>query len=141
MLDIVRRLGIGVAGLVVAGLSATGMAGADPVAVPFQVNPAPFGNPNGSFDVPPIHCGVVLDPPGSAVITGAEAGGWGCLLSSEVRWWNMTTGVTGWARLSNGLNGIPPAATLNTGPGQVAVILLPMDAGTVTPGLATFRVG
>ena len=141
MSNIVRRLGIGVAGLVVAGLSATGMAGADPVAVPFQVNPAPFGNPNGSFDVPPIHCGVVLDRPGSAVITGAEARGWGCLLSSEVRWWNVTTGATGWAQLSDGLNGIPPAATLNTGPGQVAVILLPMYAGTVTPGLATFRVG
>ncbi|WP_227983241.1 hypothetical protein [Nocardia spumae] len=140
-MNIVRRVGIAIAGLAVAGLSATGFAAADPTPVPFQVNPAPYGNPNGSFDVPPIHCAVVLDHPGSAVITGGNPGQWGCLLSSTVQWLNLTTGVSGVAQLSNGLNGIPPQATLNTGPGRIVLILTPLNGGTTTPGFATFAVG
>ncbi|MFE3543663.1 hypothetical protein ACFXK0_11875 [Nocardia sp. NPDC059177] len=135
-----RRIIVGAAVLVAAGISATGLAAADPVVVPFQVNPAPFGNPNGSFDVPAIRCVVVLDQPGTAVITGGKAGGWGCMLYSPVHWVNLTTGATGYAQLSDGLNGIPPQATLHTGPGQIALVLTSVTGGTTTPGFATFTV-
>ncbi|WP_278263191.1 hypothetical protein [Nocardia sp. AG03] len=139
-MNVVRGIGIGAAIVVAATLSATGGAAADPVVVPFQVNPAPFGNPNGSFDVPPIRCAVVLDQPGSAVITGGNAGGWGCLLSAPVHWVNLTTGATGYAQLSDGLNGIAPRATIETGAGQIALMLTSISGGTTTPGFATFAV-
>lgn len=43
-------------------------------------------------------------------------------------------------RLSDGLNGIPAFATIDTGAGQVAVLLTSAAAGPVTPGIATFQV-
>ncbi|MFE3292253.1 hypothetical protein [Rhodococcus sp. NPDC059234] len=111
-----------------------------PVTVPFQIDPAPFGNSNGSFDAPPIRCAAVVgEQPGVAVITGGNPGRWGCPLSSQAQWMNLSTGATGSTQLSNGLNGIPAAATLNTGIGQVVVIVNPV-AGIVTPGVATFYV-
>lgn len=110
------------------------------VTVPFQINPAAFGNPNGSFDVPPSQCAVVVgEHPGSVRITGGKPGGWGCLIEAETRWLNLSTGATGSARLSNGLNGFPPEATIDTGAGQVAIALLPLP-GNTTPGFATFQV-
>jgi hypothetical protein len=42
--------------------------------------------------------------------------------------------------MSNGLNGISPQVMLTTGPGRIVVILVPRNAGTVTPGFATFTV-
>ncbi|MFB7716175.1 hypothetical protein [Nocardia sp. NPDC056100] len=124
-----------------AGMASTGVAAADPVSIPFQINPAPFGNPNGSFDAPAMRCAAVVgDQPGVVLITGDKPGGWGCPLSAGVNWINLATGATGAAQLSNGLNGIPAAATLNTGGGQVALILNPVGGGIVTPGLATFFV-
>jgi hypothetical protein len=122
------------------GLSAMGVAAAEPVKVPFQINPAPFGNPNGSFDVPALHCAAVVgDQPGVVLITGGRPDRWGCPLSSQVQWLNMSTGATGAAQLSNGLNGFPAEATLNTGAGQV-VLMLNTLGGNVTPGVATFFV-
>lgn len=111
------------------------------VTVPFQIDPAPFGNPNGSFDAPAVRCVAVVDEqPGAVTVTGGNAGGWGCLLSSEVRWLNMSTGASGSARLSDGLGGIPAAVTLQTGSGQVAVAVLSVTPGPITPGVATFHV-
>ncbi|WP_336871401.1 hypothetical protein [Rhodococcus qingshengii] len=110
------------------------------VTVPFQINPAPFGNPNGSFDAPPVHCvAVVGEQPGTVTITGAKDEGWGCMLSTEVRWMNLSTGASGTGRLSGDNQGTPGEATLQTGAGQVAVAILPA-AGPVTPGFATFFV-
>ncbi|MDI9913719.1 hypothetical protein [Rhodococcus sp. IEGM 1379] len=109
--------------------------------VPFQINPAPYGNPNGSFDAPPIRCmAVVGEQPGAVTITGGQNDQWGCLLSSEVLWLNLSTGASDSARLSDGLNGIPAAAILQTGAGQVAVTVIPAVGGTTTPGVATFYV-
>ena len=73
-------------------------------------------------------------------ITGGNDGGWGCLLSSEVHWLNLSTGASGWARLSDGLNGIPAAVILPTGPGQIAVAVLSATPGPITPGVAAFQV-
>ncbi|MCU1646144.1 MAG: putative secreted protein [Nocardia sp.] len=125
----------------VSGLAAIGTAAADPVAIPFQINPAPFGNPNGSFDAFPGRCAAVVGTqPGVVVITGSMPGGWGCSISSSLSWINLSNGATGGAVLSDGLNGIPAAATLQTGVGQVALILNTASGGTTTPGLATFYV-
>ncbi|NKR46249.1 hypothetical protein GS506_15905 [Rhodococcus hoagii] len=111
------------------------------VTVPFQIAPAPYGNPNGSFDAPAVRCvAVVGEQSGAATITGGNSGGWGCLLSSEVHWLNLSTGASGSARLSDGLNGIPAAVTLQTGPGQIAVAVLSATPGPITPGVATFHV-
>ncbi|MEC3952529.1 hypothetical protein VMT65_05750 [Nocardia sp. CDC153] len=128
---------LGVVGL--GGLCAVGTAAADPVTIPFQINAAPFGNPGGSFDAFPARCAAVVgDQPGVVVITGANPGGWGCFNSQPINWINLSTGATGVATLSDGLNGIPSAATLYTGAGQVVVMLAP--GGTYTPGFATFPV-
>ncbi|AHH15476.1 hypothetical protein NONO_c06680 [Nocardia nova SH22a] len=128
----VRGIVLGGAIGVLLGLSA-GVAGAD--TVPFQLNPSPYGNPNGSIDSLPAHCVAVTGArPGEITITGADPRGWGCY-SAPVRWLNLSTGATGEAHLSNGLNGIPPAATLATGSGQVAVIVL--TGGVYTPGVVT----
>ncbi|MGW5311006.1 hypothetical protein ACWEVD_29195 [Nocardia thailandica] len=135
------RLLTALAGAALATALSAGPAAAEPVTVPFQINPAPFGNPGGSFDVPPARCVVVLGTePGAAIVTGGLDRGWGCLLSSGIRWLNLSSGATGWAQLSNGLDGIPPAATLRTGPGQVVLQLDPISGGTTTPGFAAFVV-
>ncbi|MFM1725201.1 MULTISPECIES: hypothetical protein [Rhodococcus] len=139
VMKIVRRLAVcaGVGAGVV--LAPTAIASAA-VTVPFQIAPAPYGNPNGSFDAPAVRCvAVVGEQPGTMTVTGGNDGGWGCLLSSEVHWLNLSTGASGSARLSDGLNGIPAAATLQTGPGQIAVAILSV-AGPITPGVGTFAV-
>lgn len=139
-MQLVRRLGFCIAAAVAVGMASSGAAEAA-VTVPFQIDPAPFGNPNGSFDAPSVRCvAVVGDQAGVVTITGGKPGGWGCLLSSGVRWVNLSTGATGTAQLSDGLNGIPAAATVHTGAGQVAVLLDSVTPGVITPGLATFFV-
>ncbi|CRK49690.1 conserved exported hypothetical protein [Rhodococcus sp. RD6.2] len=138
-MKLVGKLGVCAATLTLSGLCATGLAAA--TTIPFQLDPAPFSNPNGSFDAPSVRCvAEVGDQPGDMTITGGKPGGWGCLLSSQVRWVNLSTGASGSARLSDGLNGIPAAATVHTGTGQVAVLLDPATPGPITPGLATFFV-
>ncbi|MEE2033428.1 hypothetical protein [Rhodococcus chondri] len=134
-----RALGACVIAVGTSALAAAGIATAA-VTVPFQINPAPFGNPNGSFDVPPSNCVAVLgEQTGSVTISGGKPGGWGCIIYSEVNWLNLSTGATGTARMSDGLNGFPPEATLNTGSGQVVLTLRP-TTGTTTPGFAGFYV-
>ncbi|MFD4367977.1 hypothetical protein [Rhodococcus sp. NPDC058521] len=137
----VRKLGIVAAVAAASTLSFAGVASAAPVTVPFQIDPASFGNPNGSFDVPPMHCAAVVgDQPGTARITGGDPGGWGCPLSSVIQWVNLSTGAIGSAQLSDGLHGHPPETTVQTGPGQVALMLNTVGGGVVTPGFATFSV-
>lgn len=139
MTNLVRRLSACVSIVAVSVLAPAAVASAA-VTVPFQINPAPFGNPNGSFDAPPVHCvAVVGEQPGTVTITGAKDERWGCLLSTEVRWMNLSTGASGTGRLSGDNQGTPGEATLQTGAGQVAVAILPA-AGPVTPGFATFFV-
>lgn len=139
MINLVRVLGTCAMALATSVLVSTGVAAAS-VTVPFQIDPASFGNPNGSFDVPPSHCAAVVgEQPGSATITGGNSGRWGCLIGAEVRWLNLSTGASGSAWMSDGLNGFPPATNLDTGSGQVALTLLPLP-GTTTPGFATFYV-
>lgn len=82
---------------------------------------------------------VVGEQPGTVTITGAKDERWGCMLSTEVRWMNLSTGASGTGRLSGDNQGTPGEATLQTGAGQVAVAILPA-AGPVTPGFATFFV-
>ncbi|GGK47824.1 hypothetical protein [Nocardia camponoti] len=135
----VQRCVIGIS-LALGLAGGSGVAVADPAVMPFQINPAPFGNPNGSFDAFPGRCAVVFVEPGSVVITGANARGWGCYPQSHVRWWNITTGATGYAQLGPGLNGFPPAATLTTGAGTVGLMLTSASGGPETPGFATFTV-
>lgn len=114
------------------------VAAADGVgAHPFQVNPAPFGNPNGSFDHPPVDCVTVVgEQPSEVRISGGGEGGWGCLLYSRIDWVNLSTGETGVGWMSDGLHGNPPESTLVTGPGHVALALWPTNP-TVTPGFTT----
>ncbi|WP_345351135.1 hypothetical protein [Rhodococcus olei] len=139
VLNLVRRLGVCATVAAAAALSAAGVATAA-VTVPFQIDPAPFGNPNGSFDAPPVRCAAVIgDESGVVTITGGKPGHWGCPLSSEVRWLNLSTGTSGSARLSDGLNGVPAQVTLHTGTGPVAVAVTP-SAGPITPGLAVLSV-
>ncbi len=139
MTNLVRRLSACVSIVAVSVLAPAAVASAA-VTVPFQINPAPFGNPNGSFDAPPVHCvAVVGEQPGTVTITGAKEERWGCMLSTEVRWMNLSTGASGTGRLSGDNQGTPGEATLQTGAGQVAVAILPA-AGPVTPGFATFFV-
>ncbi|WP_439957112.1 hypothetical protein [Nocardia altamirensis] len=134
----VRRLALWVTALVMVGLAAAGAAAAE-TAVPFQINAAPFGNPNGSFDSKATDCAVIVgEQPGRVVVTGAAPGRWGCSPYAAVRWVNLTTGATGAATMSDGLFGFPAAATLPTGRGQVALILT--VGGITTPGFATFSV-
>ncbi|MFD6160666.1 hypothetical protein ACFWF7_31200 [Nocardia sp. NPDC060256] len=136
-----RKLGMGAVFVVASGLSTAGVATAAPVIVPFQISPAPFGNPNGSFDAPAIQCAAVVgDQSGVVVITGSRPGGWGCLLMAPVQWINLSTGATGSAQLSDGLNGIPAQVSMVTGAGQVVVMVSPRQGGTVTPGFATLSV-
>ncbi len=79
--NLVRRLSACVSIVAVSVLAPAAVASAA-VTVPFQINPAPFGNPNGSFDAPPVHCvAVVGEQPGTVTITGAKDERWGCMLS------------------------------------------------------------
>lgn len=105
---------------------------------PFHIQPASFGNPNGSFDVPPIHCGTASSLRGGVTVTGTLADGWGCLPGAHVSWLNLATGATGAARMSGGLGGRPAQARLRTGPGQVVVMVT--ASGVITPGFATVAV-
>jgi len=137
--NLVRTVGAVTVALATTVLATGGTAAAD-VTIPFQIDPASFGNPNGSFDVPPSRCAAVVgEQPGHATITGRDPGRWGCLIYAELEWLNLSTGASGTARMSDGLNGFPPEATLDTGTGQVALVLLPLP-GTTTPGFATFPV-
>lgn len=139
MLNLVRRLAVCTSVVAASALVSVAAASAA-VTVPFQINPAPYGNPNGSFDAPPVRCvAVVGEQPGEVTITGGKDGRWGCLLSSEVRWLNLSTGASGFARLSDGLNGFPAEATLRTGTGQLAIAVT-FVAGAITPGIATLYV-
>ncbi|NRI64328.1 hypothetical protein FEZ60_02030 [Rhodococcus sp. MS16] len=138
-MNLVRRLAI-YSSVVIGSALAPVAAASAAVTVPFQIDPAPYGNPNGSFDAPAVRCvAVVGEQAGTLRITGGKEGRWGCLLSSEVRWLNLSTGTSGTARLSDGLHGYPAEATLQTGTGQIAVAVL-SAAGTITPGVATFFV-
>jgi len=140
VMKIVRQLAVCTAIGAGAVLAPTAIASAA-VTVPFQIAPAPYGNPNGSFDAPAVRCvAVVGEQPGTMTVTGGNDGGWGCLLSSEVHWLNLSTGASGSARLSDGLNGIPAAATLQTGAGQIVVAVLSASPGPITPGVGTFAV-
>lgn len=131
-MTVVRKIALCGAIGAMLGLSA-GVAGAD--TIPFQLNPAPYGNPGGSIDSLPAHCVAITGArPGEITITGADPRGWGCY-SAPLRWLNLSTGASGEARLSDGLNGIPPAATVATGSGQVAIIVL--TGGVYTPGVVT----
>ncbi|MFD6897417.1 hypothetical protein ACFWB0_23115 [Rhodococcus sp. NPDC060086] len=135
-----RAVGVCATTIAMSALLAAGVASAS-TTVPFQIDPAPYGNPNGSFDAPSIRCvAVVGEEPGTVTITGGKEDGWGCLLYADVQWVNLSTGESGSARLSDGLNGIPAFATIDTGAGQIAVLLTSTVAGPVTPGIATFQV-
>lgn len=108
--------------------------------VPFQIQSASFGNPGGSFDVPPIHCGIEVGrAAGVVTITGTLPGRWGCMSSASVTWVNVTTMTTGTAQMSNGLNGFPPEAVIRTGVGQVGIKIDALS-GIITPGLTTLWV-
>ncbi|TWH10762.1 hypothetical protein L618_000400002430 [Rhodococcus rhodochrous J45] len=122
-------------------LAVPGVASAEVVTVPFRIDPASYGNPNGSFDVPPVRCAVRIgETEGSVTITGNKPEGWGCLIYARVDWLNLTTGASGTARMSDGLNGFPPEAVLTTGSGQVALVLHPLPGPPMTPGFTTFFV-
>lgn len=111
-----------------AALASTAVASAD-VAAPFQVNPAPYGNPNGSFDLPAVHCvAVVGAEPG--VVTVTDGTGAGCYPVSEVRWLNVSTGASGAAPMTG------REFTAQTGAGQIALVAIPAY-GSVAPGFAT----
>ncbi|MFD6857354.1 hypothetical protein ACFWCF_08440 [Rhodococcus sp. NPDC060090] len=137
---LMRAVGVCATTIATSVLFAAGVASAS-TTVPFQTDPAPYGNPNGSFDAPSIRCVAVIgEEPGTMTITGGKKDGWGCLLYADVQWVNLSTGESGSARLSDGLNGIPAFATIDTGAGQIAVLLTSTAAGPVTPGIATFQV-
>lgn len=139
-MKLMRAVGVCATTIAISTLLAAGVASAS-TTVPFQIDPAPYGNPNGSFDAPSIRCvAVVGEEPGTVTITGGKEDGWGCLLYADVQWVNLSTGESGSARLSDGLNGIPAFATIDTGAGQVAVLVTSTAAGPVTPGIATFQV-
>lgn len=137
-----NRVRVLVSAVVAVGLMATpSVAAAAPTLLPFQVNPAPLGNPNGSFDAPAIRCAVEVGrQAGVVTITGGERDRWGCLISGDVRWLNLSTGTHGMARMSPGLHGHPPEATVRTGSGRVTIVMLQAVPGNVTPGLTTFSV-
>ena len=142
MIDFVRRsvaCAVVVAGSVLAPAAVASAA----VTVPFQINPAPFGNPNGSFDAPAVRCvAVVGEQPGTVTITGSEEGRrqgrWACQVRGDVHWLNLSSGAAGSARMSLAQYGYP-AAILPTGTGQVVLTVIP-ELGTTTPGFATVYV-
>ncbi|MFZ2241496.1 MAG: hypothetical protein WAV90_18425 [Gordonia amarae] len=135
-----RVLPAGAAAIAAGCLAITGAGPAGAATtIAFQIPPAPFGNPNGSFDVPPIHCaGVVGETPGTITITGGDKDRWGCTPSTPVHWVNLSTGAGGSAKLSPGLNGNPPTVALRTGPGSVVVTVTP--SGITVPGFLSAQV-
>lgn len=135
MQSFARALVIGAVALI-ATTGPTAVANAAPPVTPFQIAPAPYGNPNGSVDTPAIHCGVVRDGRGVITVTGTERDRWGCIPYATVNWVNVSTGRTGSARLSAGLHGRVPQARLTTGRGQVALTLT-TSGGIITPGFTT----
>nr|WP_296780343.1 hypothetical protein [Rhodococcus sp. (in: high G+C Gram-positive bacteria)] len=136
MNKLVHRLAVCGAVVVGAALAPAAVASAE-VTVPFQVNPTPYGNPNGSVDSPPGNCAVVVgEKPGIARVTGFNSG---CYLISAVRWLNLSTGASGTSPMSDGLFGLPHEAVVPSGPGQVALVGVPF-APTTVPGFATFDV-
>lgn len=138
-MNIVRSLVVAASVVVGSTVAASGIASAS-TTVEFQLNPAPYGNPNGSVDLAPIRCAAVVgEQPGTVRITGGDEDGWGCLISSQVYWLNLSTGASGTATTGPGLDGFPPEATLVTGAGQVAVTILSSNA-VVTPGAAAIAV-
>lgn len=133
----VRRLAVCSAVVAAAAVAPAAVASAD-VVVPFQVNPAPWGNPNGSFDSPAVRCAASISD-NAGVVRIVDGGGVGCYLVSEVRWLNFSTGATGVAQMSDALAGSVREAVLQTGSGQVAVMAT-SASGTSVPGFATFSV-
>ncbi|QKT08947.1 hypothetical protein HUN08_00150 [Gordonia sp. X0973] len=122
-------------------LAITTPATASAARIPFQIQPASYGNPNGSFDVPPIRCAVEPDHRrGTVMVTGTDRGRWGCLPYARVWWMNRSTGRSGVAKLSSGLNGVPAQAVLRTGRGELFIRLDAWGSSTVTPGFTTLRV-
>lgn len=135
----IRSLLAGAALAIGATLALAGPGSAAPVGVPFQIAPAPYGNPGGSIDSLPTHCVVVVgERPGVATVAGGQNDGWGCTLNTPIRWINLSTGASGVAVTSDGLNGFPPRAEIATGPGQIAMMITP--GGVYTPGFATVAV-
>jgi hypothetical protein len=109
-------------GIACVGLSAAGPAVADTTVVPFQVNPAPA---SVFFDLVPSRCVTIVgEQPGSVLVAGADEGRWGCT-PGNVQWTNLSAGATGTADMGPGLHGIPYSARLDTGVGQVNIVLTP----------------
>ena len=74
MIDFVRR-SVACAAIVAGAVLAPAAVASAAATVPFQIDPAPFGNPNGSLDVPSIRCwAVVGEQPGTVTITGPKDG-------------------------------------------------------------------
>lgn len=143
MIDFIRR-SVACAAIVAGSVLAPAAVASAAVTVPFQIDPASFGNPNGSFDFPPVRCvAVVGEQSGAVTITGPEErrreGRSGCLQLSEVHWLNLSSGASGSTPMSIGLDGYP-AAVLPTGPGQVVVAVVHTGSSIVTPGVATVYV-
>nr|WP_305095345.1 hypothetical protein [Prescottella sp. R16] len=137
-MDAVRR-SVACAAIVAGAVLTTTTVASAAVTVPFQIDPAPFGNPNGSLDVPSIRCwAVVGDQPGTVTITGPKDGMRACLLPGDMHWLNLSTGTSGTARMSAGIDGYPEA-TLPTGTGQV-VIAATSATAPYTPGVVTVHV-
>ncbi|MFD4294004.1 hypothetical protein ACFWPA_16000 [Rhodococcus sp. NPDC058505] len=138
MIEVVRRF-VACAAIGACSVLTPVTAAATAVTVPFQINPAPFGNPYGSLDVPTIRCvAVVGEQPGTVRITGPDEGWWKCLRPGDVQWLNLSSGAAGSAPMSTGADGYPEAV-LPTGPGRV-VLVATSGAGPYTPGVATVHV-
>ncbi|MGO4205559.1 hypothetical protein AB4Z09_28265 [Rhodococcus sp. TAF43] len=138
-MDFVRR-SVACAAIVAGSVLAPAAVASAAATVPFQIDPAPFGNPNGSFDVPAFRCvAVVGEQSGTVTITGPKEGRWGCLLPSNVHWLNLSSGASGSAQMSGGLDG-RPAAVLPTGTGQVVVAVVIDGSTIITPGVAAVYV-
>ncbi|MFG1783857.1 hypothetical protein ACGFIU_15590 [Rhodococcus oryzae] len=143
MINFVRQ-SVACAAVVAGSVLASAAVASAAVTVPFQINPAPFGNPNGSFDAPAVRCvAVVGEQPGTVTITGSEEGRregrWACQVLGDVHWLNLSSGAAGSARMSVAQSGYP-AAVLPTGTGQVVVAVVHTGSSFVTPGVATVYV-
>ncbi|MFC9790492.1 hypothetical protein [Rhodococcus sp. NPDC127528] len=137
IIGLVRR-SVACAAVVAGSVLAPAAVASAAVTAPFQINPAPFGNPYGSLDVPTIRCvAVVGEQPGAVRITGPNEGYWWCVLPGDVHWLNVSSGASGSARMSAGADG-RPEAVLPTGTGQV-VVAVTSDA-PYTPGITTVYV-
>jgi hypothetical protein len=138
MTTFVRRLAVCSALVLGGAFASTAVASAD-VIVPFQVNPAPYGNPNGSADTPRVSCAAAISETGGTVRITGPTDRPGCYLVSEVRWVNLSTGASGVAPMVDGVLGTRVSEPLPTGAGQVAVVAVAGNGFTV-PGFATFYV-